>query len=146
MLIKQVSVFMENVPGKLSEVTKILGENGIDMSALSLADTTDFGILRLIVNDPDKACDLLREHNFVVKQSDVIAAVVDDRPGGLTDVLKILSAAEVSVEYMYAFVGSQGEKSGHAVVVMRTSDGEAALEALETNHVTMVTPKDIYRL
>lgn len=102
MLIKQISVFIENMPGKLGEVTQVLGENGIDMSALSLADTTDFGILRLIVNDPDKACQVLRNHDFIVKQSDVVAAVIDDRPGGLTAVLQILSGAQVSVEYMYA--------------------------------------------
>ena len=136
MLIKQISVFIENMPGKLGEVTQVLGENGIDMSALSLADTTDFGILRLIVNDPDKACQVL-------KQSDVVAAVIDDRPGGLTAVLQILSGAQVSVEYMYAFVGNQ---DGHAVVVMRTDNAETALQALEDNHVSTLDPKDIYRL
>ena len=126
MLIKQISVFIENMPGKLGEVTQVLGENGIDMSALSLADTTDFGILRLIV-----------------KQSDVVAAVIDDHPGGLTAVLQILSGAQVSVEYMYAFVGNQ---DGHAVVVMRTDNAETALQALEDNHVSTLDPKDIYRL
>ena len=91
MLITQISVFIENQPGKLGEVTQVLADNGVDMSALSLADTTDFGILRLIVNDPDKATEVLRTHDFIVKQSPVIAAVVDDRPGGLTEVLQILS-------------------------------------------------------
>ena len=143
MLIKQISVFMENVPGKLGEVTQALGENGIDMSALSLADTTDFGILRLIVNDPDKACQVLRDHDFIVKQSDVVAAVIDDRPGGLTAVLQILSQAKVSVEYMYAFVGSQ---DGHAVVVMRPDDAEAAQRALDANHISTLAPQEIYRL
>lgn len=143
MLIKQVSVFMENVPGKLSEVTEILAENDIDMSALSLADTTDFGILRLILNDPDKACRILRKHDYIVKQSDVIAAVIDDRPGGLTSVLKVLSAAGVAVEYMYAFVGS---KNGHAVVVMRADNADAALKALSAHDVSLLDPKDIYRL
>ena len=143
MLIKQISVFIENMPGKLGEVTQVLGENGIDMSALSLADTTNFGILRLIVNDPDKACQVLRNHDFIVKQSDVVAAVIDDRPGGLTAVLQILSGAQVSVEYMYAFVGNQ---DGHAVVVMRTDNAETALQALEDNHVSTLDPKDIYRL
>ena len=95
MLITQISVFIENQPGKLGEVTQVLADNGVDMSALSLADTTDFGILRLIVNDPDKATEVLRTHDFIVKQSPVIAAVVDDRPGGLTEVLQILSFAGV---------------------------------------------------
>ena len=127
MLIKQISVFVENVPGKLVEVSQILGDNGIDMSALSLADSSDFGILRLIVNDPDKAYQVLRDHAFVVKQSDVIAAVIDDRPGGLTAVLRILAEAKVSVEYMYAFVGNR--QDGHAVVVMRTDNEEIAQQA-----------------
>ena len=108
MLIKQISVFVENVPGKLVEVSQILGDNGIDMSALSLADSSDFGILRLIVNDPDKAYQVLRDHAFVVKQSDVIAAVIDDRPGGLTAVLRILAEAKVSVEYIYGKICSTG--------------------------------------
>lgn len=143
MLIKQISVFIENMPGKLSEVTQVLGDNGIDMSALTLADTTDFGILRLIVNDPDKACQILRTHDFVVKQSDVIAVVIDDRPGGLTGVLQVLTNGNVSVEYMYAFVGSQ---DGHAVVVLRPDNAQTALQVLESNHVSTLDPKDIYRL
>ncbi len=143
MLVKQISVFVENVPGKLVEVSQILGENNIDMSALSLADSSDFGILRLIVNDPDKAYQVLREHDFVVKQSEVIAVVIDDRPGGLTGVLQLLSGANLSVEYMYAFVGSQ---DGHAVVVLRANDTEAALKVLEANHVSTLEPKDIYRM
>ncbi|MDO4517261.1 MAG: hypothetical protein Q4C76_09115 [Bacillota bacterium] len=143
MLIKQISVFVENVPGQLSEVSKILGDNSIDMSALSLADTTEFGILRLIVNDPEKACDVLRAQNYIVKQNYVVAAVVDDRPGGLTGVLDILAAANVAVEYMYAFVGS---RDGHAVVVIRPDNAEAALKALDENHISTLDPKDIYRL
>ena len=135
MLITQISVFIENQPGKLGEVTHVLADNGVDMSALSLADTT--------VNDPDKATEVLRTHDFIVKQSPVIAAVVDDRPGGLTEVLQILSFAGVSVEYMYAFVGSQ---QGHAVVVMRTDRAEAAMAALESHHVNTLDPKDIYRI
>lgn len=143
MLVKQISVFVENVPGKLVEVSQILGENNIDMSALSLADSSDFGILRLIVNDPDKAYQVLREHAFVVKLSEVIAVVIDDRPGGLTGVLQVLAQAKISLEYMYAFVGSQ---DGHAVVVLRPNDTEAALKILEENHVSTLEPKDIYRM
>ena len=137
MLIKQISVFVENVPGQLSEVSKILGENGIDMSALSLADTTEFGILRLIVNDPEKACDVLRAQNYIVKQNYVVAAVVDDRPGGLTGVLDILSAANVAVEYMYAFVGS---KDGHAVVVIRPDNAEGRKPCLHPGPQGYLSP------
>lgn len=143
MLIKQISVFMENRPGRLLDVTEILGKAGIDMSALSLADTSDFGILRLIVNDPDKACAVLREQDYIVKQNDVLAAVIDDRPGGLTAMLQVLAAAGIAVEYMYAFVGS---KDGHAVVVLRPDDAQAALKVLEENKVSVLDPKDIYRL
>ena len=144
MVIKQISVFVENVPGKIVEVSQILGENNIDMSALSLADSSDFGILRLIVNDPEKAYQVLREHAFVVKQSEVIAAVIDDRPGGLTAVLKILAQENVSVEYMYAFVGNR--QDGHAVVVLRTNNQAAAQKALDTHHISTQAPQDIYRL
>ena len=143
MLIKQISVFIENQPGKLGEVTQVLGENGIDMSALSLADTTDFGILRLIVDDPERAANVLREHHFIVKLTDVVAAVMDDRPGGLTAILSLLADANVSVEYLYAFVGN---RDGHAVVVMRTDDPEATLAALAAHHVSVLAPKDVYRL
>lgn len=143
MFIQQISVFLENQPGKLAEATRILGEGGVDISALSLADTTDFGILRLIVNDPERAAAILREKDFIVKQTEVIAAVMDDRPGGLTSVLELLGQAQVSVEYMYAFVGS---RQGHAVVVMRTDSPEKAQAALEANHVSTLEPKDIYRL
>lgn len=142
MLLKQVSVFVENIPGQVSEVSRMLGENGIDMSALSLADTSEFGILRLIVNDPDRACDVLRD-TFIVKQNYVVAVVVDDRPGGLSAILDVLAEAKVSVEYMYAFVGSQ---DGRAVVVMRPDNAEAALKALDDHHVSTLDPKDVYRL
>ena len=143
MFIKQISLFVENQPGKLVEATDVLSRGGVDISALSLADTTDFGILRIIVDNPDKAVALLKERDYIVKQTDVIAAVMDDRPGGLTAVLKILAEAGVSVEYMYAFVGGP---QGHAVVVMRTDDPEKAQCALAENHVTTLEPKDVSRL
>jgi hypothetical protein len=140
MLIKQLSVFVENAPGRVAEIAGILGENGIDMSALSLADTAEFGILRLIVDDPDKAAQLLRDHDFIVKQTDVLAAVLDDRPGGLTAVLKILAKSKIAIEYLYAFVGSQ---NGHAVVVLRPDDLSAALEVLKAENVTLLQGKDL---
>ena len=144
MLIKQISVFVENVPGKLVEVSQILGDNGIDMSALSLADSSDFGILRLIVNDPDKAYQVLRDHAFVVKQSDVIAAVIDDRPGGLTAVLRILAEAKVSVEYMYAFLG--GKDVDHAYMIFRVADDAAATAALAARGIQVVEQEEMSSL
>ena len=141
MLIKQISVFVENVPGKLVEVSQILGDNGIDMSALSLADSSDFGILRLIVNDPDKAYQVLRDHAFVVKQSDVIAAVIDDRPGGLTAVLRILAEAKVSVEYMYAFISRD---KGKAYVILRVLESDKAVECLKASGISLLDAEEIY--
>lgn len=146
MFIKQISVFVENKPGKLAEVTKILGENSIDMRALSLADTTDFGILRLIVIDPDRAYEILRAHDYIVKQAEVVAAVIDDRPGGLAAILKILAQAKVSVEYLYAFVGNKGNQGGHAVVVMRADDPQAASAALQVNGITILGAEGVSRL
>ena len=143
MIQKQISVFLENKPGKLSKFVSLLAENQIDLSALSIAETQDYGILRIIVDQPDKAVELLRERDYIVKQTDVIAAVMDDRPGGLSAVLRILAGAGVSVEYMYAFVGN---RQGHAVVVMRTDAPDKAQQALEENHVTTLEPKDVYRL
>ena len=143
MAIKQLTVFIQNKQGSVVSVTDILSKNNINLRARSIAETQDFGILRLIVNDPDKACEVLRAQHFIVKQNDVLAAVIDDRPGGLTAVLDILAAVNVSVEYMYAFVGS---KDGHAVVVIRPDNAEAAIAALEENHISTLDPKDVYRL
>jgi hypothetical protein len=143
MTVKQLSVFIENRKGRLGEVLSVLKEHGVSILSMSLADTTEYGLLRLIVNDPDKACEVLRAQHFIVKQNDVLAAVIDDRPGGLTAVLDILANVNVSVEYMYAFVGS---KDGHAVVVIRPDNAEAAIAALEANHVSTLDPKDVYRL
>ena len=141
MLITQISVFIENQPGKLGEVTQVLADNVVDMSALSLADTTDFGILRLIVNDPDKATEVLRTHDFIVKQSPVIAAVVDDRPGGLTEVLQILSFAGVSVEYMYAFTYGRSNK---AIIVFRFENPEKAIAMLKDEPIELVRAEELF--
>ena len=95
------------------------------------------------MDDPERAAAVLREHHFIVKLTDVVAAVMDDRPGGLTAILSLLADANVSVEYLYAFVGN---RDGHAVVVMRTDDPEATLTALAAHHVNVLAPKDVYRL
>lgn len=127
MLVKQISVFLENKSGRLAEVTRVLGENGIDMIALSLADATDFGILRLIVNDPEKALLVLKECGFTVSSNDVISLNVEDVAGGLAKVLKILEDDNIGIEYMYAFVG----KSKEATVIIRVEDINLALKALK---------------
>ena len=135
MVIKQLSVFVENQPGKLAEITGILKKNAIDIRALCIADTTDFGILRLIVSDPDRAEQLLRQQGFTVSITGVIGVGVLDRPGGLADVLQPLSDAGIAIEYMYAYV-SKSERT--AFVILRVEDTQRALETLQKNGVTIL--------
>ena len=143
MLVQQISVFIENQPGRLEEVARILGQSGVDITALSLADTAEFGILRLIVDKPDLAQKALREAGLIVKVTEVLAVAMEDQPGGLATVLHHITQAGIIIEYMYAFVGKQ---DGKAVVVMRVSDLPSAAKALEKNLSTTVTARDIYNL
>ncbi len=143
MKVKQISVFLENKSGRLKEVTNILATNEIDIRALSLADTRDFGILRLIVNDYEKAHGLLDEAGFTVQETDVVAAEVPDRPGGLAEILKILSAKSISVEYMYAFVERRGEK---AIMIFRFEDVDKAIEALRDSNVRLLKGTEVYEV
>ena len=129
MLVKQLSIFVENKPGRLSDVIKLLGENGVNLSALSLADTTNFGVLRLIADKTDVAQAVLRDAGIVSKCSDVLAVVIDDTPGALTGILDLFTENGVSVEYMYAF---SKQLEGKAQMVVKTDSLEKA-EALLTN-------------
>jgi hypothetical protein len=138
---KQISVFLENKSGRLAKVTKVLGENGINIRALSIADTTDFGILRLIVNDPDKAWKVLKDNEFTVSETEIIAVQVPDKPGGLAEILETLEKGKINIEYMYAFVGKTGE---NAVVVFRVEDIDRAISHLQTERVKLLTGKEIY--
>ena len=127
MSIKQLSVFLENRPGKLFELTKLLAERNIDMRALSIAETTDFGIARIIVDDADKAAQVLQEGQFIAQFSDVLAFAVPDEPGGLHNLLSEFNAAQVNIEYMYAFLGGE---PGRAYMIFRVSDTAASEAAL----------------
>lgn len=127
MHVEQISIFIENKFGRLAEVTRILGEAGVNIRTLSLADTSDFGILRLIVNDGEKAKTVLKERGFTVSKTDVVAVEIPDRPGGLADVLQVLDASGINVEYMYAFVERCGE---NAVMIFRFDETEKAIAAL----------------
>ena len=111
MKVEQISIFLENKAGRLAEVTRVLSEAGINIRALSLADTADFGILRLIVDDNEKAKAVLKKSGFTVGKTDVVAVEVEDRPGGLSRILDILSKENVNVEYMYAFVQRSGDNA-----------------------------------
>jgi hypothetical protein len=143
MLVNQISVFLENKTGRLAEVTKILGENKIDISALSIADTTDFGILRLIVNDPVKAESILVEKGFTVSITHVIAIAIEDKPGSLAKALEILEEKKISVEYLYAFVGKTTNK---ALVIIRVENPESAVEILKAEGVEVLKKEEVYSL
>ena len=140
MFIKQLSIFVENKTGRLQSIVDALSEKNINISALSIADTTEFGILRLIVNDAEAAREALRDVGVISKITDVIAVRIDDRAGGLADVLKIVSSCGIDVEYMYAFLG---RKHGHALMVLKAADPEAAESALSKHGVTVAGPEDI---
>jgi len=143
MKVEQISVFLENKAGRLAEVTKVLGEAKINIRALSLADTTDFGILRLIVDQYDKARESLKQHGFTVGKTEVVAIEVPDHPGGLAWVLQILSDSDVNVEYMYAFVQHSGK---NAVIIFRFDNLERAIELLQQQGVRIYSGEEVYRL
>ena len=143
MEVKQISVFLENKKGRLWEAMDVLAKAKINIRALSIADTSDFGILRLIVPDPEKAKKVLAKSNFAVRENDVIAVEVPDRPGGLAGVLKILTDADINVEYMYAFVEKSGKK---AVVVLRTDSISNGKKALKKAGVAVLPANKVYSL
>ena len=139
MFIKQISVFMENRPGRLAEITKVLSENNIDMRAINIADTTDVGILRMIVNDPNQAEKVLRENNMTVNVTDVFAVSIDDTVGAFGKVIALLKDANISIEYIYSFIG---EKSSKAVIVIKTNDCERSVEVLQTGGIVVLSSDD----
>jgi len=143
MNVKQLSIFLENRSGRLAEVTEILGKHGVNIRALSLADTSDFGILRVIVNNPKRACEVLRSEGFTVSETEVMAIEVEDRPGGLASVLKILSSENINVEYMYAFL----EKfTDHALIIFRIEAVERTSALLRTHGIKILSGKEVYDL
>lgn len=143
MKVKQISVFLENRKGRLYEVLHVLASETINIRALSIADTADFGILRLIVPDPDLAKKVLEKSGFTVKENNVIAIEVPDRPGGLVSVLKALQDADVNVEYLYAFVAKSHKD---AIVVIRTENNDSALKALKKGEVKVLSSEELYGL
>jgi hypothetical protein len=143
MKVNQISIFVENKSGRLAEVTRILGKAGINIRALSLADTSDFGILRLIVNDSARAIEVLKSRQFTVSMTEVVAVEVSDRPGGLADILEILEKEKINVEYMYAFVE---RSSNNAVIIFRFDETDRAIKALTAKGVTVLEGKKVYCL
>jgi len=142
MQVPQISIFLENKIGRMAKVTGVLAEKDINIIALSVADTSEFGILRLIVDKPDLAYESVKEAGFTAMTNYVVAVEVEDRPGGLAKILGILSEAELNVEYMYAFV-ERG--TGRAALVFRFEDESAAVKALQAGGVNILKKIDIFR-
>lgn len=143
MKVEQISIFLENRSGRLAEVTGVLSQAGINIRALSLADTADFGILRLIVNLTDKAEQTLREAGFTVVKTEVVALEVPDRPGGLGGILRTLDATGINVEYMYAFVQRSGD---NAIVMFRFDEPDKAIAILRDAGVRVLTGEEVCAL
>lgn len=141
MLIKQLSIFLENKSGRLTEVTKILGEAGINMSAFSMAENSDFGILRLIVSDPEKAQEVLKAKRFAVNLTDVLCISCPNEPGALCKILTILSDAKIAIEYMYAFTMENAAK-----VIIRTSVQADCVRVLTEHKIELLAASDLYKL
>ncbi len=141
MKVEQISIFLENKPGGLEEVTRILKDAQVNIRTLSLADTTDFGILRLIVNNVEMANRVLKEHGFRFSRTTVVAVEVPDRPGGLHSILEVLSKNGINVEYLYAFVERSGE---NAVIIFRLDAPDKAIEVLQKNGLTVLPGAKLY--
>ena len=140
MSITQISILLENRAGQLSEITKILSENSIDLKALNIAETADYGILRIISDDSDKAAKLLRDNGFIVTETPVAAAAVPNKAGGLNDLLNIISKEEIDIEYMYSVFG---QKDGLAYMIFKVKDVEAFISVLEKYFITVADNSDL---
>ena len=141
MKVEQISIFLENKTGRLADVTQALAGAEINIRALSLADTSDFGILRLIVNDPERAKDVLREQGFTVARNLVVAVEVDDHPGGLHKILSLLEVHGVNVEYMYAYIRP---KNKNATLIFRFDKIDDALKVLQENNISLLSGSTVY--
>ena len=143
MKIKQLSVFLENKSGRLAAVTRLLAEKDINIRALSIADTSDFGILRLIVDQPDKAYGGLKEAGFTVSLTEVLGIEMPDRPGGLNNILEIMGKAGINIEYLYAFIGRAGNG---AMVIFRVEEPDKAVDIMKARGITVLDEEKIYHL
>lgn len=143
MKINQISIFLENKKGRLLEVCELLGKNKINIRALTVAESEDFGVLRIVVDKPKEALVMLKKKGFVANFTDIVAVEVDDRPGGLAKILKVLYQADLNVEYMYGFVEKFSDK---ALLVFRFDDLDKAIRVLEKNKLMVVDKNKIIKL
>ncbi len=141
MSIKQISVFLENKPGRLKEMTGILAAHNVDMRALAIAETKDFGIARLIVDDVFNAVSVLKEADFVASLTSVLVVAVPDEPGGLDKLLQYFADTDVNIEYMYAFIG--GKDTKHAYMIFRVADTASAETKLKSAGLKILTQEDV---
>ncbi len=142
-MVKQISIFLENRAGRLFEVTRLLADSGINIRALSLADTSYFGILRLIVSEPDRALEILKSERFTVSAADVLAIEIEDKPGGLASVLKTFKEQSINVEYMYAFLARE---PGKAILVFRFDDNESVAPKLRGAGIRLLLPEELSKM
>ena len=141
MIIKQLSVFLEDKIGRLTEMTKILAENNINISAFNIADAADYGIVRFIVDNPELALKVLKESRFSVNITDVVGMLVPHEPGGLCKALQILSANHITIDYMYAFAINNS-----ASVIIRSSSNEDVIRVLQENKMSLLKVSDLYKI
>lgn len=141
MSVRQISIFVENQTGLLSEVTSVLSENNVNLRALSIADTSEFGILRIIVEDVDAAAAILKEKGFTYTVTNVLAVAMRDEAGGLAEILKVLSDAKIALEYAYAFLL---QKEGVACLIIRVPDNDAAEAALKEAGIKVATQEELF--
>ena len=141
--LKQLSIFLENKEGRMLSTLEIIEEIGVNIRALSLADTSEFGILRLIVTEPMKVKEELEKRNYIVKLTDVLAVAMDDQPGGLNKILRIIDKEKINLEYLYAFVEQQ---KYDAIVILRLEDMENGAKIFENSDVKMIAPEEIYSI
>lgn len=142
-MVKQVSIFLENRAGRLHDVTRLLASHRLNIRALSVADTSDFGILRLIVDNPDKAIEVLKNENYTVSATEVVAIEISDNSGGLDKILNIFDENKINVEYMYAFLAKIPEK---AVLIFRFDDNKVVMEKLKNKDVRFISAEELYHM
>ncbi|MCD6388465.1 MAG: ACT domain-containing protein [Desulfobulbaceae bacterium] len=143
MKVKQIAVFLENKSGRMAEITGVLAKNGINIRAMSLADTADFGILRLIVNDTESARQILKDNGFTVGTTEVLVIEVQDKPGGLASVLQIIGENQLNIEYMYAFTQKSGETG---LIIFRFDEIDKAMDTLKKAGCRLLTGEEVYAI
>ena len=143
MKIKQLSIFLQNRMGSLSKPLEVLTVADVNIRAMCMADTSEFGILRLVVDDPDKGKEALEQNNFLVKITEIVGVEMHDAPGGLTSVLNVIRDNNIDLEYLYAFTH---EKEGKAILLLHADDIDTLIDVLEKNNITIVPKEEVYSL